>query len=223
MLTRFKFSSLLLSATILIAFATPTNCKVSRDSSAEELKSIARSIGELPNPTEDQLLDQANAYRWLKDYKSAISTLDKLLKRSPSDGMVWAFRGVMYKFDGRYKDAKNDLDTAEKLGYRRTNLYAERSAVELGLADWAGALADGSRAASMEPKNANHLVLVADAKAKLGKPEDGLADINRALELESNNASALAVRAWIYEKLGRSKQAKLDTQGSRSLGREASP
>lgn len=213
-----KSRSLLLSVAVLILFAVPAQCKVSRDSSPEELKSIAKSISELPNPTPEQLLDQANAYRWLKDYKSAIKTLDKLVAMRPTDGVARAFRGVMYKFDERFNDARVDLDKAESLGYRRPNLYAERAVVLLCLSEYSDALKDANKAADAEPGNPDHLILIGRAKSQLGKPEDGLSDVNKALQLDPNNADALAVRAAIYKRVGRMKEAKADWAQAHSLG-----
>jgi len=211
-------ASILLATMASFCLAIPAHCKLSQDSPPEELRSFAQSINEIPNPSPEQLLKQANAYRWLKEYKSAIKTLDKLVILKPSDSVVHAFRGVMYKFDERYKDAKDELDRAEKLGYRRPNLYAERSAVLLNLSDYAGSLRDANKAVEAEPADPNHRVLVGCAKAELGKPADGLYDLGKALEIDPNNAGALGARAAIYKKLGRKKEATADWERAQSLG-----
>lgn len=198
--------------------AIAVEAKLSPESPRAELLSFVESVNEMQNPTTDQLLAQANAYRWLKDYKSAIKTLDRLTALRPTNGALHAFRGIMLKFDDRFKEAKAELDTAEKLGYTRTSVYAERSAVLMSLSDYSSALKDANKAVEAEPGNANFHVLVGWAKGELGKPEDGLAALDKALQLDANNAGALGIRAAIYKKIGRSKEASTDWQRAHSLG-----
>lgn len=213
--------TVLLATISSFCFVIPAHCKLSQDSPPAELRSFAQSVNEMPNPTPEQLLAQANAYRWLKEYKSAIKTLDKLVLMKPSDGVVHAFRGVMFKFNRQYKEAKTELDRAEQLGYQRTNLYAERSVVLLNLSDYTGSLRDANKAVAAEPNDPNHHVLVGCAKAELGRPEEGLVDLSTALQLDPNNASALGARAAIYKKLGRKKEATADWERAQSLGWKA--
>ncbi len=212
------FLNCLVGVAFVLACGSPGHCKLSPSSPPAELRAYIESVNKSSNPTAEELLQQANASWWLKDYKSAIKSINKVLVLRPDNGVAYAFRAVMYKLENRFPESLSDFNKAEQLGYNRSNLFADRGRVKLVLGDFQGAQVDVRRAVKLEPNDPENYGLLGAIEIQLANYDAAIENFTRAISISPQDGAAFAGRAAAYKALNRRKEAELDLSKAFSLG-----
>jgi len=208
-----------LSALIAISFAMGVGAKeLSASSDPADLRAYVLRVSKMPNPTEDQLIHQASAYEWLKDYDGASRAYQQLLKLKPDSIEVYSTRALMYKKAHRLEDALKDFQKMESLGYKETGLYVERMAVKLLMKDYEGANRDADIVLRTEPKNANAYFVKGRVAFKTRDTIRSVDLLTKAMEYAPNKAPFIQARGEALQKLGRVKEARSDFERAKELG-----
>jgi Flp pilus assembly protein TadD len=216
--TRKLFLNCLVCVAFVLAGGSPGHCKLSPSSPPSELRAYIESVEKSSNPTAEELLQQANASWWLKDYKSAINSINKILVLRPDNGVAYAFRAVMFKLDNKFPESLSDFNKAEQLGYKRPNLFADRGRVKLVLGDFQGAQADVHRAIKLEPNDPENYGLLGAVEIQLANYNAAIENFTKAILMSPQDGAAFAGRAAAYKALNRRKEAELDLSKAYSLG-----
>jgi len=203
------FCSFLVALMFLVG--SPLTAKeLSATSDPTDLRAYIRRIAKLPRPTVDQLVLQANAYEWLKDYESGVKALDRAISISPKDGTLYAYRGFMLKHTGRLTQALDSLDKAESLGDESSGIFSDRMRIKLALSNYIGAQVDADKFLRFVPKSADAYYIKGIAADELGRSEESLSFLNKAIELNSTIAVYFQARGDVLTKLGRKREALSD-------------
>ncbi|MCI8515228.1 MAG: tetratricopeptide repeat protein [Lachnospiraceae bacterium] len=123
------------------------------------------------------------AYLEMKDYASAESAFQMALNLSEKDKYAYRGLGISYLRQGRYEEAVAAFFTAiemagTKVGQAEYDTLLYRAEAELGMGDYAGAVATYGILVEAEPKNADYRYLRGRAFLMQGSLESALAEFN---------------------------------------------
>lgn len=159
------------------------------------------NIGLDYNPTDKYFLFyKAVAQTELKQYDSADSTFNTLLRQHPGFEDGYTARGRLNILRGDTVAALDDLDKALKISKTLVNPYLLRAEINWARKNWSDAGADLDAAIRLHPDAANLYVNRAFVRYNSDDFFGAMSDYNYALELDPRNTSALFNRALLrYE------------------------
>jgi len=210
----------LVAVTSLLTATVVEGKEYTPSSSPEDLRSYVDRINKKASPTVEELINQANASEWLRDFRSASSSMGRVIKAQPDDAEAYAYRGTLFKQARDLPNALADFDKAEALGYSNPGLYGERMLVKLNLRDYVGASADADAYLLRAPDKPNAYFVKGRAECEAGRAKSGIAFFSKAIELNPNTSFYYEARAQAYEKLGRKKDAQLDLEKAAALRKQ---
>ena len=108
--------------------------------------------------------------------------------------------------------AKAETAALDASGYNR------RGTASMARGDQAGAIADFSKAAELEPKEARHLYDRALARLRNRQPVLALADLDKAITLKPDDVDALLLRAGLSMSRGKQAEGRRDLEAAARLG-----
>lgn len=142
-----------------------------------------------------------------KSFAQAESVLNDGVKSNPSDARLWAQLGIAYfedgldnKDDSKYKQATEAFDKALALDSRvQTAGVAPVAYYMYGVSlvqknQFADALPYAQKATQLDPKRADHRVLLAIAEARLGRYDAALSDLKAAQAADDHKSPVLTVK-----------------------------
>jgi tetratricopeptide (TPR) repeat protein len=170
-----------------------------------------RGLGEIRSALRD--LNQAHRfgprYAWVysaardpRDYERGVSELDAYLKRSPSDGWGWAWRGWTLHQAGRDDEALESLSRASSLAPSAAWPRAWKGRALAALGRDSEAVAPLSAALKRDPGYAPGWGWRAESRRRLGDLRGAVADFTAAVRLDHRAAWALAGRGEAKRGLG---------------------
>ena len=161
------------------------------------LRALDEGLGRLSDNV-DLLALRSQVRARMGDLAGAEADLGEIIARSPSP-VAFCERGILRRWLGDLKGAREDLDRAVELYPADPRSLAERSRVRLEQGDLTGALADAEQSLSSFPAQAQALNVRGRVRLARGERKAGAADLERALELAPSAANADELRALIRQ------------------------
>jgi tetratricopeptide (TPR) repeat protein len=171
---------ILLSATLFI----------NRDTKSDALPNLDLSI-----LTTGQNLDEVNRLINAKNYPAALQLCDSVLQKDTKYAEAYHTRGQIYMAMHRYREAVDDLTTAESFNHRSIDIHIDRAAALFHVQDFDKANKEYDEILSMEPNNAPAHFGKGLTEENLGMTKEAMGDFKKTLELQPDYAAA-------YEEMG---------------------
>jgi serine/threonine-protein kinase len=169
-----------------------------------------------------------------RDYKTALSDLDRVLAIQTSSAYAWLNRGAAKEGLGDLEGAVKDLTRAIEIDPRLETAWARRGIAYALMGKKAESLADFSRVIELDPNDAEGIQNRGVAKRLFGDFDGALVDFDRALQLNPDLTEALRERGALYVDRGKYAEGIADLNrfiqrnpsvpnafGSRGLARES--
>jgi tetratricopeptide (TPR) repeat protein len=139
---------------------------------------------------------RADIKRSSRNYKDAVNDYSLSLKLKPDNKLAYWNRASCYYNNGDYQLATDDYSNAITYykgdNYNLSRLYDDRAKMEMGLQQYARAIADDSLAVSLDPHNAVAFWNKADAHAANADFEQSIAGYKKTMEFYQRDKRQLA-------------------------------
>ncbi len=136
----------------------------------------------------EQLVKTAKIAENNNEYLKAVEIYTAAIKLSPSNAVLYDYRGIVYTKLMKYKKALNDFNLAIKLDPLYYEAYNHRGIVHYCLNEMENALYDYNKALELNPSFAKGYYNRAIVKLHMFDEENALIDIQRAAELNFPDA-----------------------------------
>lgn len=153
-----------------------------------------------------------------KDYKGAITYLNKAIIEDSKFAIAYYNRGLAYYRLEEYQKAINDYNIAIKLNSKFTVVYCDRGNAKGALNNYTEAIKDYNKYIEFNPKNAGVYNDRGFAKSQLQDYKNAIIDLNKAISLNPNYAIAYYNRGTSKYKLGQKDDGCEDFIKASSLG-----
>jgi len=153
----------------------------------------------------DSYYNRAMLRRTTGDLQGALSDYKKAIEVDPSKTTGRGYNGMalVYLQQGNnLQEAKRMADLAIKADSKNPRFLATRGIVQYSLADFGSAIADYSRAISLQPSFAANYANRANAQVKLANYRAALQDMDAYTKLMSDDPRGFTARAIIHSRLG---------------------
>ncbi len=130
-----------------------------------------------------------------KDFKGAVTSLNKAVRINPNHEMAWFYRGMAKDELKDYTGAIADYDKTIYLQSDFPGAYYNRGLARYELKDYAGTIADMTKAVRVNPKDFNAYFKRAIAKTKINDKTGAILDYTKAIELNPGYVNAYFNRA----------------------------
>jgi tetratricopeptide (TPR) repeat protein len=170
-----------------------------RSSTYATLKQYDKALNDLTqaieidsNETNIYLLRRAYIKKEMKDYKAAITDIDRILQRLPSADMYYQ-RGLFNLNTQNFAAAKDDFRSA----FKAAQLESANSERYDGLAAIIETITNTSKEIQQNPKDFYQFVQRGQSYFRLGEYSLALADLSQAITLNPKNAEAYNIRGLV--------------------------
>ena len=138
-----------------------------------------------------------------RNYRDAVSKYEESIKFDPTNPDSHYFKGQAHYFLKEYEQAREHLNQAEKLKYKRPlDVSKTRAYIQYELKDYNAALTDLRTVIAAEPKNVAYLELSAAISRDLKNYDEALATYQKLLEAAPNNGNIVFEIAKLYSAKG---------------------
>ncbi len=133
--------------------------------------------------TENDLLQQGQAYNAKGMYLNALDCYKQVLAMNPQNARAYEYRGVTDFEAGQYKSALADLNAALQIDPHFVDAYIDRGAVYTEMKEFDRARSDFDMALMLDPKSAQAYNDRATLSRNEGKLKEAVADYQRSIDL----------------------------------------
>ncbi len=137
-----------------------------------------------------------------KDYKQAITHLDKAIQLNPEDTFYFMSRGGAKDALGKHDDAIDDYNQAIKLDPENIHAYNARGSTKNYIGDYKGAIDDYTEIIKLEPNNTAAYKERGDVNRKLKNYEAAILDYTEVIRLDPQDLDANLSIAEYYRDKG---------------------
>ena len=152
----------------------------------------------------------AAEYAWQGRYPEAISLLEQLANRAPSNHAVWFSLGNLYLCCDRVADAEKSYSMAIALRPRFGLAYTCRGIARLSSKNYRAAQADFDQTLQLNPESYPALVNRAIVKQELEDLEGALHDLNSAIKIRGEYDAPDLLRSRLRARMGQLAGARAD-------------
>jgi hypothetical protein len=132
----------------------------------------------------------------------AVQELDRKIRQSPNDAILYYKRGQLYAQHGSFRRAIEDFDIVIRLAPRDADAWNNRCWSRAVVGDLQDALSDCNEANKLRPRFVQALDSRGFVNLKLNKPRDAIKDYDAALQVSARHASSLYGRGLAKVKSG---------------------
>ncbi len=153
---------------------------------------------------------RAVCYNNLKNYRAALSDLEKAERMLPGDTRIYASRGAAKKGLNDLKGALEDYNKALELNPKHTGAYYMRGILKSQMKDTAGAKQDCQKAVEIDPRYKEAHNCLGSLAINSKDYDRAIESFNQTLELDPGHFFAYYNRALAYKAKGNMAQAQAD-------------
>jgi tetratricopeptide (TPR) repeat protein len=149
--------------------------------------------------------------------KKKIEYLSKALDLDPNLASAYAKRGMLYYFQGKYKEVVEDFENFTRLQPDNAEGYRMLGMGYLYMGTYDAAIATFSHALKIDPNLISALCYRAEAYRRSGQNEEAIGDSTEAIHLAREPrilADAYITRAKVYRELGLQDKAFADVRAA---------
>lgn len=168
---------------------------ISSSKHRDALQSISKMI-EI-SPSAANYLQRSKLYSQQKQFKMALSDLDKGISLNQNNHNLFYQRAIIKQKLKDFNGAYNDFDTAINLNPDNHKYYYSRGLLQEEEKRFKNALDDFKMVIRLDSKNVNALIEIAWCNYKLENYRDALSFSNLAVDMDTNNAGSYYVRGTI--------------------------
>ena len=189
-------------------FDKPAEAEVDKKE-LNEYKELIDEVKEEKDQTADDWFNKGLSAHY-DDPDIAINYYTKAIELDPEDSDAYTNRGILFKNQERYEEAKKDDDKAIELNPDSAENYYNRAILLEKLIQYEEAEKDYTKAIELAPDSAETYYNRAILFEKLMQYEEAEKDYTKAIELNPTYTDAYTNRGILFEELGRNEEAEKD-------------